>query len=747
MVLDYDYSVNSVRVTRPDTEVRNVRAAVGKVACSGHLSPTLGHSHSTAYSGSGGCGTGYSGLSGGGSRLASKVTSSTYTTSSTVGGGVGGGVGKEYFVKVGGGGASSLGGVTGSLGGVTSSLGGGSRGCSPTFISRQRLISDASQKQHEETATIVTKVIREDTSGMESKIRELSLVTSDLQNALSTLINQSNSDQNATNQRIESFTSATTEIKQSIQELASQISTLSSEIQYISSEVKSCDERIVNIDQSIQSKFSSFQHDMMERDRMIEQIKSDISHRDLVLEDQTKQLRELETCRHSLFHAEEDISNKEQEIVRLNQTIRELGSEVEQHDNQLRHHTEIVSTLERELEHERAHRQEGERELGNLQSTLLTLEQTLNSERQNTQSRERELDTLHQTIEKLEITITEERRTHQTSHDSIQQMQQVVAELEGRLEEERQGKQNSDMELNNIQHQLELIIREKESLEQENGRFKQQSQTDLDSLTQMLERVTQEKQMIEEEGRREKRKSDQLQESMTSLRMILEEEQRKSEEKERKIQNFDRVIKETREMFDLKQSEFNMLKEEIVHYKNLVATKEKELNNLTVVFNQNMTENKHEVTALRQEIKEYKIAIQEKEFRLREYRDREVLQKAVASSESTMTSTNSRVTREHRHVAGGGSVTTGSIGLTSPCRSPSPTLGYCQTHRSIVSLDSRASVGTCGTTCGGNHGILNIRYADPCKKIYPSKDTQLQVTNIYQGKKSSRPIRLCDEKN
>ena len=38
-----------------------------------------------------------------------------------------------------------------------------------------------------------------------------------------------------------------------------------------------------------------------------------------------------------------------------------------------------------------------------------------------------------------------------------------------------------------------------------------------------------------------------------------------------------------------------MLKEEIVHYKNLVATKEKELNNLTVVFNQNMTENKHEV--------------------------------------------------------------------------------------------------------------------------------------------------------
>ena len=45
-----------------------------------------------------------------------------------------------------------------------------------------------------------------------------------------------------------------------------------------------------------------------------------------------------------------------------------------------------------------------------------------------------------------------------------------------------------------------------------------------------------------------------------------------------------------------------------------------------------------------------------------------------------------------------------------------------------MSLDSRASVGSCGTTCGGNHGILNIRYADPCKKIYPSKDTQLQAS-------------------
>ena len=56
----------------------------------------------------------------------------------------------------------------------------------------------------------------------------------------------------------------------------------------------------------------------------------------------------------------------------------------------------MVTSLERELEHERAHREEGERELGNLQSNLVTLEQTLNAERQNTQTRERELETLHQ---------------------------------------------------------------------------------------------------------------------------------------------------------------------------------------------------------------------------------------------------------------------------------------------------------------------------------------------------------------
>ena len=47
-----------------------------------------------------------------------------------------------------------------------------------------------------------------------------------------------------------------------------------------------------------------------------------------------------------------------------------------------------------------------------------------------------------------------------------------------------------------------------------------------------------------------------------------------------------------------------MLKEEIVHYKNLVATKEKELNNLTVVFNQNMTDNKHEVGNILNELEQ-----------------------------------------------------------------------------------------------------------------------------------------------
>ena len=66
--------------------------------------------------------------------------------------------------------------------------------------------------------------------------------------------------------------------------------------------------------------------------------------------------------------------------------------------------TQVVTSLEKELEHERAHRAEGERELGNLQSTLVTLEQTLNNERQNTQSRERELDTLHQVRRSLSLT-------------------------------------------------------------------------------------------------------------------------------------------------------------------------------------------------------------------------------------------------------------------------------------------------------------------------------------------------------
>ena len=57
----------------------------------------------------------------------------------------------------------------------------------------------------------------------------------------------------------------------------------------------------------------------------------------------------------------------------------------------------------------------------------------------------------------------------------------------------------------------------------------------------------------------------------------------------------DQKTDEKYQMDNFTIQQFNMLKEEIVHYKNLVATKEKELNNLTVVFNQNMTENKHEV--------------------------------------------------------------------------------------------------------------------------------------------------------
>ena len=66
----------------------------------------------------------------------------------------------------------------------------------------------------QQTLPPILQVIREDTSGMESKIRELSLVTSDLQQTLSTLMNQSTAEQTAITSRIESFTSASTEIKQ-----------------------------------------------------------------------------------------------------------------------------------------------------------------------------------------------------------------------------------------------------------------------------------------------------------------------------------------------------------------------------------------------------------------------------------------------------------------------------------------------------------------------------------------------------
>lgn len=256
---------------------------------------------------------------------------------------------------------------------------------------------------------------------------------------------------------------------------------------------------------------------------------------------------------------------------------------------------------------------------------------------------------------------------------------------------------------------------------------------------------------------------------MTNLRRLLEEEQRKSEDKERKIQGFDRVIKETREMFEMKQSEFEMLKEEIVHYKNLVVTKEKELSNLTVVFNQNMNENKNEVGTLRQEIKQFKCTLQEAEFKLREYRDNEVLLRAVETTSSTHTDRSaaagyqsSSLTMNQSHSmnqshamnqssghAMNGSMASKSASIRSgspACRSPSPTLGYCQTHKSIVSLDSRASVGNCGTSCGGNnHGILNVRYSDPCKKLYPTKESALQVTNMYQSKKVSNQVRLSDE--
>jgi len=83
MVLDTDYSVSSVRVARPETEVRGVRSsssgAVGGVACSGH--------HGASYGGSGG--GGYSvgggsqfGAGGGGGSPSRTVAASSYSSQS-----------------------------------------------------------------------------------------------------------------------------------------------------------------------------------------------------------------------------------------------------------------------------------------------------------------------------------------------------------------------------------------------------------------------------------------------------------------------------------------------------------------------------------------------------------------------------------------------------------------------------------------------------------------------------------------
>lgn len=133
----------------------------------------------------------------------------------------------------------------------------------------------------------------------------------------------------------------------------------------------------------------------------------------------------MEECRHALFHAEEEITVKETEMKSFQEKFRELTIKFEEQDHQSRHHIEVVTSLEQELEHERSHRQNGEKELHELQIALQNIEITLTNERQHTQQREQDLESLHQTIEKLEITMTEERRSHQENTQGISHLQQV----------------------------------------------------------------------------------------------------------------------------------------------------------------------------------------------------------------------------------------------------------------------------------------------------------------------------------
>eukprot|EP00116_Pleurobrachia_bachei_P000885 sb/3461147/ len=770
MVLDSDYTISSVRVVRPETEVRSVRSThLSGGGCSGS-GASAGGGASRFYTSSLGGASSSGVAAASGSSYSKSVTSTTRTIGggggSSMGGvslgGVSGGFKSgaamyggsaassgEYYVKTCGGSNRTAQALSAGLGAkIEDRAGSTSPGVS---TARNRMLSDASQRLHEETATIVTKVIREDTSGMEARLRELGTITADLQGALKTILDQTSNDQGTLRNQIEAFSGDTTMIKESLYELNTQLTAIRTEVQSITQEVRVCDERIVTIDNSIEAKISALRQEMGDRDVIIGQIREELSNRDLVLADQAKQLRELEECRHSLFHAEEAIRDREDQIQQLTESVTTLTQRCEQWETQTTSHTEVITTLERDLDTERQGRLAGEQEISSLHTALAELEDALGQERSKANERDREMYELHQTITTLETTITEERGRFEGSGREINQLQENLMRLEAQLEEERRAKDDRDKEIVNITRQIEVLMREKQQMESESVHLKQQYQSDLDALTQQLERLTQERFELEEGGKRERRKSSQLQESMTNLRRLLEEEQRKSEEKERKIQGFDRVIKETREMFEMKQSEFEMLKEEIVHYKNLVATKEKELSNLTVVFNQNMNENKNEVGTLRQEIKQFKCSLQEAEFKLREYRDNEVLLRAVETTSSTHTDRSAAagyqshtMTQSSSHGMNTSTAITSktaSIRSGSPaCRSPSPTLGYCQTHKSIVSLDSRASVGNCGTSCGGNnHGILNVRYSDPCKKLYPTKESALQETS----REKIKGTRLC----
>jgi len=306
------------------------------------------------------------------------------------------------------------------------------------------------------------------------------------------------------------------------------------------------------------------------------------------------------------------------------------------------------------------------------------------------------------------------------------QKSEALMGLERAIADEQNAKGDNEKEMRELRDLLDRLRMEKDELQISTTTIISETRTDVSNLQVLLDQARADFSEADSMNKRERQKSEHLQQSVTDLRRILEEEQRRSDEQEKQLHCFSQIVKETKEMYISKEAEAQLLREEISHYKSLVQSKEKELYDLTAVFNENMTDNKTEVSSLRAELREFKIALREKETKL-------------ASVQSTTTT---YTTHSSGQMDGGQSGYSGSSGITgagcghgmsassgqvssstsryqasSPaaCRSPSPTLGYCQTHKSIVSLDSRQSAGgACGTgsssgSCGGQHGILNIR--------------------------------------